>query len=231
MESSKTVLSALVAFAWSMLLAFPAHGGNEGAVTPLLAFTSAPSVSFRIPESCLRFSENLGAYYGDADAIISYALLRNGYDDRAYYVVPAGFALVTRMEKIDAHGQSLPPKQRWALKLPPVNPLTDRTACLSVLENATPGYYRVLVFIVTSAIVAPGQPSPQGAGMERPFEDGARSLPAEVIDRSFTSRDHCTALIYTFRKSGNVVMLEKSGNPEDGELQLQKAGIWRYLAH
>jgi hypothetical protein len=190
-----------------------------------------PTASCRLPDSFLTFSNGLATCYGDVDSFIRYALLRSGYREYAYYAIPGGFALVTRLERIDAQGQSMPPKLRWLPNQTPVNPFAAFSDYLSALAKATPGYYRVIVFIVSPEEIIPEQALRTSTGMEKPFEDGVKSLPTDLQNRLFTSADHCTALIYKFKKSNEKTVSLISGAPENGKRQLQKAGIWRYLAH
>lgn len=188
-----------------------------------------PSASYRIPDSCLRYPRKWITFYGDVDAIIKYALERNGYDEYTYHAVPGGFALVTRMERINKDGSPVSQPQRWIVNQKPINPFSDFSRYLSALDNGDTGYYRVIVFIVSSDNVLTGDAAPERVDFEKRFEDGVTSLPNDVLDRVYAPGDHCTAVIYEFRRSENGVVLEKPGIFGGGKLHLQSAGIWRCL--
>jgi hypothetical protein len=212
--------------------ALSASENEIDASKPAPALASAnPSASCRLPDSFLTFSNGLATYYGDIDSFIRYALLNNGYREYAYYAIPGGFALVTRMERIDDNGQSMPLKQRWAPNQTPIHPFTNFSAYFAMLAKAKPGKYRVIIFMVSSEELILGRTTPNCIGMKKSFADGISSLPADMSNRPYTFGDHGDALIYLFNKSDDMTISVIPGAPEEGKRQLQKAGIWRYLAH
>ena len=56
----------------------------------------------------------------DIDVALVEALDATGYYDKAYFSVPDGFALVTRLEQIEANGKSLQPPDRWSVQVKPL---------------------------------------------------------------------------------------------------------------
>jgi hypothetical protein len=66
---------------------------------------------------------------------------------RAYYAVPNGYAIVTRVEQIRKDGKSEPPPYRFSDEIPPPR---DLQGYLAGLFTSRPGYYRIIVFIATN---------------------------------------------------------------------------------
>src|SRR5579863_7649802 len=95
--------------------------------------------------------------FGDIDARLTAALQPKGYAERSYYSVPGGFALVTRLEQIYSDGRSMPPPARFSARLLPPSRFTDY---IRALFTADPGYYRVIVFIVTDQGFSEGAQGP-----------------------------------------------------------------------
>jgi hypothetical protein len=214
------------------LSSFPPSSKGAENENPASSFSMPiPSASFRIPDSYVRYPRKWITFYGDVDAIIRFALERSGYDEYAYYSVPGGFALVTRMEQIRKDGSSMPPPQRWIVNQKPINPFSDFSHYLSSLDRLNPGYYRVIVFIVSSDSVVTGHAEPKSRDMVKRFEDGVTSLPNNVLDRIYAPGDQCIAVIYEFRKSEKGAVPDRPSMFGGGKLHLEKAGIWRCLVY
>ena len=81
-----------------------------------------------------------------AQAIES-AFEQAGYGQKSYYSVPGGFAMASQFEQINQDGS--PSIDRWSSRVPPLRKWS-LSSYLNALFTAQPGYYRVIVFIVSS---------------------------------------------------------------------------------
>ncbi|MEP7134303.1 MAG: hypothetical protein ABI904_05170 [Chloroflexota bacterium] len=171
-----------------------------------------------------------GVTFRDVDERISSALDVVGYDDKSYFGVPGGFAIVTRLEKMDAYGYP-DYRYRWAPALAPIS-FTDfsLTNYLAALFGAPKGQYRVFVFVVSSEpVVQSGTPVAQREAQTWIVE-GANKLPSQMKDLPYTREHTTTAYIYEFVQSG--VGGDVSFNiPSDftGRTHLKRAGLWENL--
>ncbi len=172
--------------------------------------------------------ESKAKLFSDVDRVLISALSAGGYSSRNYYSVPNGFALATRIEQINDDGSPKMPPARFALEPEPVSMLRPMDY-LKALLKGVPGYYRVIVFIVTD--------TPFQASGERPTEEqatawvssGVNVLPREVGDLPFTRYVNCTALVYEFMREpgadSNATRFAMPGRL-DAMTHLVKSGIW-----
>lgn len=171
-----------------------------------------------------------GPTLGDVNDRLRMALDATGYYDLAYFLVPDGFALVTRLEQINPDGSPKNPPARWEAHVEPMEEFS-LAAYIRALFAATPGYYRVIVFAVTDQpIVASGEPasSEEASGW---LAKGSDVPPESIMDVPMTDAYHVTALIYQFRQPGQgeeVVQLIADALP--GRLHLEAAQLWNLLA-
>jgi len=179
------------------------------------------SASVVMPPGFLRLRE---LTLGDAAKLINAALDGGGYVDRSYFAAPGGFAMVTRLERIDADGT---PKQeeRWSVESPPLQSFS-LGAYLRALFTAPAGYYRIIVFVVSS------QPFAQAAeGVSRDdalawLHEGLNRLPDSIASALYTERHDVTALIYQFEQPGRQdALLVLQGGPT-GREHLERAQLW-----
>lgn len=106
------------------------------------------------------------------------ALIAAKYRKYAYLSVPNGFALVSEMEQIGSDGTPSPEPARWSADLPPIDNIT-LVEFIKALVNAQPGYYRVIVFIVTDHAAFKVRSSPvtfMPDGIERELGDFPQQL-------------------------------------------------------
>jgi len=182
-----------------------------------------------LPAGFLRRPVDTVLRWGDVDHTLISALDSCGYFDRSYYAVPDGFAIVTRLEQMEADGTSKTPPDRWALEYRPLATFS-LSSYLRALFTANPGFYRIIVFVVTSQSFSE---SPTGVSREEAMEwlqSGLDRLPAELAGREFTDQYACTALIYQFEQpgSGEGARLDV---PSDlpGRIHLERAKLWEAL--
>ncbi|OLA98120.1 MAG: hypothetical protein AUH19_01525 [Verrucomicrobia bacterium 13_2_20CM_55_10] len=107
----------------------------------------AASAETMIPDRWL--STGGGADLSNVAVILESALRAAKYPKWSYSSVPNGFALVSQMEQIKEDGTPSPEAARWSTDLPAVANMT-LMEFVRALVNAQPGYYRVIVFIVTN---------------------------------------------------------------------------------
>jgi lipid-binding SYLF domain-containing protein len=165
---------------------------------------------------------------GDLDAKLVSALRSNGYVERSYYAVPDGFALVTRLEQIGPDGTPKTPPGRWSLNSPSATVFTLRDY-LRALFTADPGYYRVIVFIISDV---PFSQAPRQTTYEETIiwlKGGLNVLPVEIASKPYGKTIASTVLIYEFEKDqGHDPKLNQPGRL-DAHMHLNKSGIWDSL--
>ena len=166
---------------------------------------------------------------GDVDARITAALAQNGYDDRGYYAVPDGFALVTRLEQIELTGIPKEDPVRWSLDITPLWPFS-LGEYIRRLFLGTPGYYRLIVFVVTPRPFS--QDGVQVTGEQAMYwlAEGLNRLPVEVAKAPYTDAFATTVLIYEFaRPTENDEVKLTNPSSLTGRVHLERSGIWSAL--
>lgn len=153
-----------------------------------------------------------------------------GYGELSYYAVPKGFAIVSRLEQIEPDGTPVKLPGRWSVKITPPE-VFSLASYIKVLFSANPGYFRVVVFIITS------EPVVENAETQVSREDalkwlrkGANKLPPEYAQIPFNDNYDCTALIYEFEQKtrDQDAQLILFGLP--AQIHLEKANLLRGLA-
>lgn len=134
---------------------------------------------------------------------------------------PGGFALVGRLERIDVSGRPFPGRARWTAKGGAKFDLAD---LLGDLFLERPGYFRIVVFVVTDKPTfdpGPAQHLPQPV-------TGAQSMPAELESMPLRGK-HLLALVYSFeRRQGESMHIWTDGAPSTLH-HLKAAGLWEHL--
>lgn len=175
--------------------------------------------------------------FGDIDTKLTSALDAKGYTERSYYSVPGGFALITRLEQIYPDGRSKRPPDRFSAELLPASNFSDY---LFALFHADPGYYRVIVFIVTDQVFVEGQHAPEQSDLTGLLAAGAKFLPDPLASQNLAHGVRCAALIYEFKMDNSGPAPSRQAQPQQPQLipsttdsiaQLQRAGLWQTLAH
>jgi len=139
------------------------------------------------------------AYLKEVACRLEAALSRSGYVDRSYYSIVHGFALVTRIEQINADGTSKENDVRWRFHhRAPAK--FDLRAYLQSLLMAQPGIYRVIVFTVTDVPTMQSAASPSLDEVNAWLSGGMNFLPSFIGNNEFTEDYHCTAYIYEFSR-------------------------------
>ena len=140
------------------------------------------------------------------------ALHESKYRKWSYSTVPNGFALVSQMEQIMADGTPSPEPARWSADLPSVANMT-LIEFIRALVNAPPGYYRVIVFIVTNQPWPRTGEKPTDQEVEKWLAKGFNWLPPDVGLLPYGTDYRTTALVYEFKKvskDANASLIEPS---------------------
>jgi hypothetical protein len=181
---------------------------------------SSPSASITIPiRKLLERTPNPSDTLFDIDESLRSSLRDAGHFEGSYYGVPGGFALVTRLESIQANGMPKPGRLRWDIDLRSNKPFSI-SSYLEALFSAPPGRYRVIVFVVTSERFGTENRQIDRDDATRWLREGANALPHEFLIRPIEQGTICTALIYEFRIS-----------PELNQPQLMRPGEFSAEIH
>ena len=148
----------------------------------------------------------------DVAAHLLSALDKAGYGERSFYSVPEGFALVSRIEQIYPDGRPKEGKDRWPLTTQPPR-IFSLNSYLRALFTSNPGYYRVIVFVVTDHPVVQSSASANYTAPRDWVWAGANRVPTTIGFLDYTSLVSCTALIYEFQQisRGADVTLDMPG--------------------
>jgi hypothetical protein len=190
-----------------------------------------PSEQYVLPRNVFG-DPSADLHFADIDRVLVSALGSAGYSERSYYAVPDGFALATRIEQIDADGTPKAPPARFAIDPQPVSMWRFKDYFQALLKGV-PGYYRVLVFILTDAPFRASGQRPTEAQAIAFVSAGANVLPPEVGALPFAPAVNCTVLIYEFtRKPGADSDATQFAQPGrlDAMTHLVKSGLWTRLS-
>lgn len=172
---------------------------------------------------------NARVLLSDVDRLLTKALRTAGYTEYSYYRIPDGFALVTRIEQINDDGTPLDSSARWSIDISPLNSFS-LLEYIRALFSARSGYFRVIVFTVTSNPFIQSENRVRRSEVIAWLRSGFNILPHEVGELLYTQRYHVTALIYEFEKpraAQNAEFLEPGRM--DGISHLRQAGIFPAL--
>ena len=139
------------------------------------------------------------------------ALAAAGYGDRNYYAVPRGFALATRIERIDRDGRSLSEPTRWIGSRE--RPDWTLEAVLRELAGVPVGRYRTLVFVFSDTGFKSGGATMSETMADRWLADGLNRLPTEMRGIPYGADFQCDVLVYEFVQgtAGEAAAFVKAG--------------------
>lgn len=135
--------------------------------------------------------------FSSVDSAISTALNKAGYNTRGYYYIQHGFALVTRIEKINTDGSCKSGPERWEIDLNPPRNFWDY---LSNFVDAPKGYFRIVVFLVTDIDLTSKKEQVDKKVASDWVDNGYTKLPVVYSNIPFTPNHSVTVLIYEFKK-------------------------------
>ena len=169
---------------------------------------------------------------GNVGARLEDALLEAGYVEYGYQSIGcSGFAMVTRLERIDADGNPVEGAMRFAP--PEAKPNWSVGSYISRLFGAPPGKYRQIVFAATDK---PYDEENLAAAPTREdldtmlAEADVQQLPDAMLDRPFGPGHRLHALIYEFEK-GQAEREVSQVRPSliGGAAHIQSTGIYTEL--
>ena len=173
-------------------------------------------------------------YLKDIDKTLNQALDSAGYFEKSYYGIKDGFTIVTRLEQINSDGTPKKGSERWNTEQTPLN-LFEKFSLgeyFKALFTANPGYYRVIVFVISPHPFSQGENKLSSEEAEDWLRAGLNKLPESIAEKSYSSKYISTALIYEFEKA-NTSEAKKIDQKTPSSLQgtdhLVKAGIWTKL--
>src|SRR5215510_14305544 len=143
------------------------------------------------------------ATLGDNASRLEGLLRRAEFDSWGYFRAPGGFALVTRVERLDGEtGKQLAGDQRWSDRVAYAS-ISPGAILSAIFATSRPrGYYRVFVFLVTD-----DPPMTRPAGAAETFATASRwamfgrsSLPNAIRTQPVTANHELIVLVYEFEK-------------------------------
>lgn len=153
-----------------------------------------PSVQIRLPREAFAGAETLSAV---ASQIIA-PLRAAGYWEHSFYQVPNGFALVTRLERINEDGSR--PSETIRYNVEEDARVFSLAGYIKRLFFASPGYFRLIVFVVAGEpFTASGKTLEQALALDL-LHSGANALPPAYEKIKFDNGYGIDALIYEFKK-------------------------------
>jgi prepilin-type N-terminal cleavage/methylation domain-containing protein len=187
-----------------------------------------PSAIAKMPrEAILSVGPNGKFTLKDMARELDGALDKAGYNEKSYYSVPNGFALVSRLEQLNDDGSPKDPPDRWKIEVTR-SVKFSLTDYLKALFTAQRGRFRLIVFVVTDApFVTDQQKSPGREEAMGWLATGATSLPDEIGTIEFSAGYDVIALIYEFdQETPDHPFKQKIPSDFQGQTHLQKAGLW-----
>jgi hypothetical protein len=165
----------------------------------------------------------------DVDAILSSALDRNGYVEKSYWGVPRGFALATKLEQIEPDRKSKLPPARWSTDVPRLVGKFSLGDYLRALFTANPGYYRLIVFVVTDVLFSESSRSITEAEAQGWLTGGLNALPPGIGLQPYDPGVICTALVYEFERRATGAPILLTPSPVGAGTHLTQSGLWKAL--
>ena len=164
---------------------------------------------------------------GDVNQALSDALRENGYVETSYFLVPRGYALVTRLEQIQRNGDPRPGSERWAVEKPSVGSFS-LSEYVRLLLTAPTGRYRLLVFVITDEQFSESSEEVTRSEAMDWLRSGVNDIPTVVAQMAHGAGYRTTALIYDFVKGGGQAQLLRPSDI-DAQTHLVRSKLWAYL--
>lgn len=187
------------------------------------------SASAIIPSDLVEDHESDATNLGHVDQTLAHALDAAGYAEVSYFSVPNGFALVTRLERIECDGTPKEPG-RWSPEIEHLGfsnfSLRDY---LINLFTADPGLYRVIVFIVSPHPFSQSDIIVDRIDATDWLREGLNRLPTSISTLAYTEDFTTTALIYEFEQPESQEPLLKLPSHLSGRTHLDKSGLMGIL--
>lgn len=148
-----------------------------------------------IPKNLLRADSGITDLNYVINKKILPALDSAGYEYSFYCIKDSGIAIVTRLEKINEDGTSdLTARYLSEYKY---RKLSDY---LLSLIRAKPGFYRVIVFVISPYAITQSKQALSKQGSDSLYSEGSDRPYQEILSFPFSDKYQCTSLIYEFKK-------------------------------
>jgi hypothetical protein len=166
---------------------------------------------------------------GTVARAIESAFQQAGYGEKSYYSVPGGFAMASRMEQMNQDGSSKASADRWSLEVPRMSTFS-LSLYLTALFRGRPGYYRVIVFVVTPQPFwqSSAKITSEDAGVW--VSSGLNKLPEKMANQEYSPAHTCTALIYEFKRTEGRRAEFVDPSEITGPTHLEKSGLMAAFA-
>lgn len=171
-------------------------------LTPLTPFPwppPKPSTRYTFRNSQIGFGQGEYSSFGKVDLTLSSVLRRLGYGSVAYYGVPGGFAMVTRIEQIKSDGSPEEGDRRWSLALPGRFAFWQRDFWKSLVFGDR-AYFRILVLVVTDRELGSPKPKPTAKEAIDWLSSGQERLPPHLKRLKYSENHRVIALLYEFQR-------------------------------
>ncbi|MCB0586683.1 MAG: hypothetical protein KDD06_15345 [Phaeodactylibacter sp.] len=187
-------------------------------------------------KGCPRFYDFPRSYFQgcktlkEADHLICRALDNMGYEQRRYYSLPNGFALLTPVEQINAEGIALQGQERWQ-DYPSSNDFDGILNYLRSLVLPKPGYFRLFAFAITDQPVKSTGGQFDKKQARDWLENGGFWLPELIGNKAFDSGYHAGVFVYEFEAPQTTKKLSERCYPSllSVEGHLDRSGILQYI--
>jgi len=157
------------------------------------------------------------------------ALDKAGYAERSFYAVPHGFALVSRVERIYADGKPKEGDDRWPIASEPPR-IFSIISYLRALFTSNPGFYRVIVFVVSDLPIVQSAPPTKYRSPRDWVWAGANKIPTVVGFTGYTSSFSCVALVYEFQQPARgVEPVINIPGALPGRVHMARSSLLQYL--
>jgi hypothetical protein len=176
--------------------------GSGDVLEPLTPFPwppPRPSVSFTFDNQKTGFERSKPMTLGEVNRSMMAGLLRLGYSEKAYFGVPGGYAVVTRLEKIKPDGRSESGETRWRLTIPGRYDFWYWSFYKSLLTGSE-GHFRIVVLVVTDRLIKSNEDDATPKQAMDWLTSGANRLPDHVARLHYDRSHRVTALIYEFER-------------------------------
>ncbi len=133
----------------------------------------------------------------DVDQRLRRALDAAGYEQRSYFYVPNGYAVVTQLEQFTDDGSPKSGPYRWT-DYPAQEQFSSIWAYLKSLVMPTPGHFRLFVFLVTDTPYSQSSKKVSKEEAASWLSQGFNRLPNELGKRPLGERSYLDVLVYEF---------------------------------
>lgn len=153
---------------------------------------------------------------GELADSLEYLLEQSGYSEFTYYNMPKGIAMTAQLERIGKDGKPFPSPQRWDINDISISMMDfEFSRLLRILVGAEPGFYRVLVFIISdkNLVIQFDEAPDSEQQLVNMAESGAIALTEDIRAVAYADVFNLSVLVYEMerKRSGIEAVMYKSG--------------------